>query len=602
MRLLLLSALTFLTFFIGTYSNANDTACVSEPVIKGIADLRCWDGKSNASLSGKWFFDYQALEGEITYQGLADVPGHWREFEPQLPFLGKGVYRIKLLLPEPAANLALQIKQTHMARKVLLFDERGSQTIIFDSGNTDRLSRSIIKMRAPILHLPKLGKISTLVIHVNNTESINGGIEDAPVLGLETELIRQDQVLKLSTMSISTILAAFFAINFYLWWVRERSYAVLALAGMALLISLRQMVISGIFYEYFPSFSSYFNATVGWGTFLVGLMTGIFYFRSTFPKLIPQWLAIFMYTISFIGVVMYLFWPLYIVQSYGAYYRPMILLSTILIIGFMINGLREPDYELRVTVFSGSIFLLGFVADTLYFHLFEYYPTISITALGMLIFVATQTLMMSRRYWNSIQQTARLATELKGLNTHLEEKVDERTKELASKNEQLITMSRTDPLTGLANRRAFDTMMRKEVRRGERNNKPLVLGMIDLDFFKSVNDNYGHDVGDIILKDTAKLLLDGLRAHDFPARWGGEEFSILLPETDAKEAVMVAERVRKMIENHKWTFGEETLKLTVSFGLAQWEPGRKPASVFKEADRALYEAKEKGRNQVVTFW
>ena len=605
MRLLLSLFILFSTFFTTlcfATSSANEQSCGSETLDKGVIDLRCWDTSSDVVLSGDWYIEYQALEEDITFKGYVNVPGHWREFDKPLPFLGKGIYRLKILLSQPTEGLALQLTQAHMARKVILVDERGTQRIIFDSGNTNKPERSLIKMRMPILHLPKLGRITTLLIHVNNSESIHGGIEIAPSLGSSIELIRKDQVLKHSTIAITTILAAFFAINLYLWWVRERSFAVLSIAAMALLISLRQMAISGILYEYFPALSSSFNSAVGWGTFFFGVIIGCYYFKATFPHLIPRWLTLFLYAVSLFGVALYIFQPLYIVQSYGAYYRPVVLVAILIYAGYLISGLRESSNELRVTVFSGTIFLLGFIADIFYFQVFEYYPTISITAIGMLIFVGTQTLVISKRYWQSIQQTAKLATELKVLNANLEEKVEERTKELAQKNEQLRTMSRTDPLTGLANRRAFDTVMRKEVRRGERNKKPLVLGMMDIDYFKSVNDDYGHDAGDIILKQIATILLDGLRAHDFSARWGGEEFCILLPETEAEEAMNVAERIRLMIENYDWMIGDKKLNITASFGLAQWQPGQNASVVFKEADKALYEAKEKGRNQVISFW
>ncbi len=241
------SKLSILFILITFSSSFNvEASCLPKSFENGVADLRCWDGQSEVSLTGKWLLEYQAFEEDVNYKGFAEVPGHWREFKPALPYLGRGIYRIKLLLAQPIENLAIQLKQTHMARKLIIIDERGMQKVIFDSGNTDRLLTSNIKMRMPILHLPRLGKISTLILHVNNTTSIHGGIEKAPLLGPSIALFRSEQVLKYSTMAIITVLVAFFAINLYMWWVRERSFAVLALALMAFIVSIRQLVVSGI--------------------------------------------------------------------------------------------------------------------------------------------------------------------------------------------------------------------------------------------------------------------------------------------------------------------------------------------------------------------
>jgi len=222
--------------------------------------------------------------------------------------------------------------------------------------------------------------------------------------------------------------------------------------------------------------------------------------------------------------------------------------------------------------------------------------------IGMLFFLGAETLVISNKYWDSVQQSAKLSKELKVLNVKLEDKVMERTEELALKNELLETISRTDDLTGLANRRAFDAAVNKEIERGKRNNQSFVICIVDLDKFKKVNDDYGHDTGDIILKSIGKLLPTCLRDNDFPARWGGEEFSLLFPETDFEEAITVANRVRELITELEWRIGDRTLTITASFGLAMWRKGHNFNKVFKDADNALYKAKEQGRNRVVTAW
>jgi diguanylate cyclase (GGDEF)-like protein len=160
----------------------------------------------------------------------------------------------------------------------------------------------------------------------------------------------------------------------------------------------------------------------------------------------------------------------------------------------------------------------------------------------------------------------------------------------------------TDGLTGLFNHRYFSELAEKELSRAVRYQKPLSFIMIDLDFFKQVNDNFGHLKGDQILQQISKNCLKILRKIDIISRYGGEEFCVLLPETDIKEAVAVAERLREAIGSSQLVTKEGVVKVTGSLGvssLGMCEPEIK--NLIDCADKALYEAKKTGRNQVKVF-
>ena len=164
-------------------------------------------------------------------------------------------------------------------------------------------------------------------------------------------------------------------------------------------------------------------------------------------------------------------------------------------------------------------------------------------------------------------------------------------------NEAKITkMMLTDPLTNIPNRRAFDQKLQEEMDRFARYKEPCCLALADIDHFKSVNDTYGHDVGDVVIQRFAETLHNNKRAPDFVARVGGEEFIILLPNTELEQGVLVVDRLRK-------EFGEQCYEaidrpVTASFGItAMLKPDTKD-SVIKRADGGLYRAKESGRNQV----
>ena len=185
----------------------------------------------------------------------------------------------------------------------------------------------------------------------------------------------------------------------------------------------------------------------------------------------------------------------------------------------------------------------------------------------------------------------------------LQEALEEREKELLEANERLTHMSQTDALTGLDNRRHLNERIDEMFSHAKRLNEPFSLVMCDLDKFKSVNDTYGHQAGDEVLKQLAAILTDEAREIDRVGRYGGEEFMLLLPGTVLDAAVRFAERVRKRIEGHTFTFAEGTLTRTSSFGVAGWPHPKIEQSddLVRTADDALYVAKETGRNKVVRF-
>lgn len=167
---------------------------------------------------------------------------------------------------------------------------------------------------------------------------------------------------------------------------------------------------------------------------------------------------------------------------------------------------------------------------------------------------------------------------------------------LARANEQLEEKASTDVLTGIANRRHFDDALLREVSRASRHSEPLSVVMFDIDHFKSVNDTYGHHVGDLVLTRLAQLVLSLLRDEDLLARWGGEEFVILLPQTTIDAGIEMAERLRRTVENDGFP---SVGKITCSFGVTDLGPEDDEEILMERTDRAMYKAKESGRNCVM---
>lgn len=175
-------------------------------------------------------------------------------------------------------------------------------------------------------------------------------------------------------------------------------------------------------------------------------------------------------------------------------------------------------------------------------------------------------------------------------------------RDLRAANERLEHLASTDELTGVANRRAIEEALRRDLARADRDATSLSVVLIDVDHFKSVNDTWGHQTGDSVLSSLGKLLRDTLRASDVAGRWGGEEFLCILPNTDGVGATVVAERLRTSLPLNAVAGPRGPVQVTASFGVASvLGPGCRNASesIMRRADSALYSAKDHGRDQVV---
>lgn len=166
--------------------------------------------------------------------------------------------------------------------------------------------------------------------------------------------------------------------------------------------------------------------------------------------------------------------------------------------------------------------------------------------------------------------------------------------------QELIHITQHDSLTGIYNRRYLTELAEREIALARRHKRPLAIAMLDIDFFKTINDTYGHDIGDAVIKTVASTCAVNLRNIDHIGRIGGEEFVCILPETPTAEAMACAERLRKNIEVVQQQTPKEIIQFTVSIGVAVLDPSHADWKAFlKDADTALYQAKRAGRNRVV---
>ena len=211
-----------------------------------------------------------------------------------------------------------------------------------------------------------------------------------------------------------------------------------------------------------------------------------------------------------------------------------------------------------------------------------------------------------------------MAAELQSYTAGLERKVAERAAVIQAKNreleqvnadleaavKQLDRLARTDELTQVYNRRHLRTVLDFEIKRGERSFNRLMVAMVDVDHFKKINDTHGHQTGDSVLRELAHLMVRHLRSTDIVARFGGEEFVILLLDTRPDAGIAAAEKIRRLVEEHAFfnTEGRSIGTVTISIGLVSFPTGGETSpALLQSVDKALYEAKNKGRNCVVSW-
>jgi diguanylate cyclase (GGDEF)-like protein len=212
-------------------------------------------------------------------------------------------------------------------------------------------------------------------------------------------------------------------------------------------------------------------------------------------------------------------------------------------------------------------------------------------------------LVKEREYYRiAVAEEERLSSLVLDQNLNLKdayEKIRRLNEELEKANTELEQIAAFDSLSGLLNRRSLFTRISIEIERSIRLDVPLTGLMIDIDKFKAINDNFGHQCGDMVIREIGARLQAGLRKYDYAGRYGGEEFFVVLSNSNEQQSLGIAERFRKDMEDLRFQCSGENIGVTVSIGAARYAPGESQESWIERVDRAMYQAKQSGRNRIV---
>ncbi|QVW25841.1 GGDEF domain-containing protein [Pseudomonas hormoni] len=274
-----------------------------------------------------------------------------------------------------------------------------------------------------------------------------------------------------------------------------------------------------------------------------------------------------------------------------------LVLSTLTVIMLLLRRIRSPlmmIFVISVTAFALSS--LAFILARPWNHMWWLAHAIFAGGFFMLSYGVVQAFLTTRSF-SKIYSQEELMVRLAEAMAYTESALQE----LQRTNQELGHLAATDPLTGADNRRRFMERVEIEIGRTKRGGEPFSVLALDLDNFKSINDRFGHQVGDDILKSFVETCLDSIRPYDGVARVGGEEFMILLPQTSLEGAHVIAERLRSSVANNSFHGQQRSTVVTVSIGVSQsGRDGDTIEAILRTADQRLYHAKHEGRNRVVT--
>ncbi|MBB6452609.1 diguanylate cyclase (GGDEF)-like protein [Salirhabdus euzebyi] len=574
----------------------------------GVIDLEDWSFTEQGSLNlyGEWEFYWDKILSpdelkQIEEKQYFTVPNEWTSYE-EMGAENKGVATYRLILQNVPStqNLGIKVSKIPSAYTIYVNGEL--------VGQDGKIGFS--KDEETPVYVPKLHTFSVqedqieLVIHASNFHYRSGAIRGDIKIGEVSQLI-QDREQKIAFQMFifgGLLLLGLYHIALFIY--RKKDYISLNFGLMCLLIGLRTSLLGEVYFaELFPNIPLIIQTKL---TFLAYYMSIPFFawflfylFREESSKMMTYAITV----ISGVFSLIVIFTPITIFTSTITLFYPYtVALAFYVLFIFLKAYFKEKPGSFTLTLCA------MFLASTAFYDLYLYrldLNTGDYVSFGLFVFVIGLGLVNSQLLANSYMKIESMHSFLQQWNNELEKTIEERTEELKNANKRLEQLSFKDGLTDIPNRRYFDEVLHKEWEKGIKSNQALSLLLIDIDFFKLFNDNYGHLTGDECLKLVAKMLDESMTERATVARYGGEEFAVILQDTEYEDAIVVAEKLRKSVFDKRLEHDQSPyLYITLSIGVATIYPSGdvEVNTIIACADDALYEAKEKGKNRVEGFF
>lgn len=571
---------------------------------QGEIDLTLWNSKDPVSveLTGEWQFYPDTLLTTTPDTSLKplnmNVPMSWNNSEQPTPYpyIGYGTYRARITLPTSIKRPLLYTPIIYHAGAVIQ-DGR----VLGEVGRVSSTSKEMIPVNTPsifVLHIPDSTSETEILIQVSNFNHRNGGLRYSPRLGVDTGFFK----VKTTSMIIQTLIIGsllfmmLYHLFTYLAGLQNRSMLLFALlCGLVgIRISMGDNYIFQILLKDLIPFTTMYR--IEYITVVLISLSTIEFYRALFQEKRTKLLLLFQ-ILAILQIAFYFTTPVSLFSSHIWMIYLNAAFAAIIVIRNTVIGYGQ-NRVVAVAFLGGALILIGTVVlDSLFYA--EVIPIGPWVNYGFLTFMVIQAVMIAHHFIDLYNKSL---YDRENLNTL----VDRQTRILKRHNERLSReiqhhkeeenrlkiLSQTDPLTGAYNRQAFEQYW-EEITLED--NMTMIL--FDIDHFKLINDDLGHSAGDIALKSFVFQIKSLLRDSDLFFRWGGEEFVVLAPISDEKNALAFAERLRSNIAQKSVILQNRIV--TCSIGLTVFTSDEPQGEVFQRADTALYTAKESGRNRAI---
>ncbi len=564
------------------------TGCTQEKnrstyAVAGAADLsRSGHFSKIIDLNGEWEFYPGVLLSPSDFENpdkflkpvFLHVPGDWNKLQGAK---GIGTYRIKVMLPAERKNYSIKIKWVRTICKVW-----ADNTLLAEIGEIkDPVNNSLPKGNMAITDFNTEGTVMTLTAQVVNFQDRRGGLCYPVSIGPPSAIYSAEIF---DTFLNSFVLGALaiviiFHLTIHLYFRKASSNLYISL--ICLMVMVRIFVLSDSFFIF--SLVEPLGYTMIIKTEFVSFLLIFIFFLRFFVKLYSDGISSRIYRIllyfGLSSLIYVIAAPVYYIKSALPIFQIYVMIVTLYVIaGPMFSGVKRKMKGALIYFLIMITAFFTFINDIIYF-LTSMGPG-SLSQYMFFVFLAGHFFIIAMYFSEIFQKNVTLAEEICA------------EKEIVT---NLSYISSMDSLTELHNRRFFDSILHNELKEYKRGDS-LWLIMFDIDFFKSVNDDFGHNLGDAVLKEFSTVVKKLIRTRDILARWGGEEFCIIVAEMDMKYIEQFTERIRYSIENFKFSIDRP---VTASFGIARYKYGETAEELVRRADSALYEAKNTGRNRVV---
>ena len=564
-----------------------------------------FSNKKTMNLTGEWaFFERRLVEPQNIQNQLSDAnfiqgDGGWKlSGRGTNTVEGYGTYHLTVHLPPSELDLAIRIPQIESAYKLFINDK------LMASGGHVAVSKNEGKpgFHPTIVTVPKNVERFSLTIQVSNFHSAWGGMWAPIVIGeVNSVYAIQRDLTALSMFIIGALIVttAFYLIQYYF---RPIEKVQLVFSCLCLVFFFREFTIEHMhFVLHFFGISFTAALKLNYLTFYIGTPTFLYFMQLCFPTVFDIKHCRIFYAVSGGFSLFVLLSPTRLIGYSLVSYEAICLVLMLYIVVCMVIANKTKQPTAKMMAFSSIVLTLFAVNDMLY--AIDVVSTGRLLSLGIVGFIICQSYVISKRFNYIINHNETLSatlqqrnSELQQLSVELENKVEIRTKELEIANLELSKLASIDKLTGLLNRHGLQPHLQHAVEKLRRNQEPSSIVLFDFDYFKYINDSFGHDVGDKVLVLGAQIIEGNIREQDKLARWGGEEFLVCLPDTDVDGAMAIADKLRVAIEQNLSKTIDLDTPVTISGGVAEFKQGETFAALFKRADNALYKGKRIGRN------